>query len=189
MKSYTPRAAAVSIILFLTLLALPYLTLAVDPIPETYYQDTRDLGFKNHKEYLFLLPKGNMLEVEFEVLNGGSLDLVLIEENELGIYLGSDEYFRFELGSRLNTTSSNYVFESPKDSKYYFIVENSNRTHGGATSTDVVRYHIEFDVTKPEVGNAEEGGVCGTTVVMLSMLPTIGLVGFGNKFRKVKRNP
>lgn len=188
MKPKSRHCLVAAFLIVWLFLATSCLSPVAAQVLEQSYEDTRELSPNSHKEYLFFLPKGNTLNVDFNVQYGGDLDLLLITEDEMDVYLGNGDFYRFNTGSVLNTEEIEYTFTSLVENKYYLIVENSNRTADGAVSTNNVRYHIEFEIEKPESTGTEQGSVCGTTVFMLSMLPIVGIVGLNKAYRKKRED-
>ncbi len=153
------------------------------------------------------LPVDKKFKVRVEVIEGGNIDVLLVNEENLGIYdfpnLHGDTYMEWEnYGTDLDTIGHEFIFTG--GSLMYMIVGNNGKMENGATPVDIVKFNItvEFVGYKekeifrpiPSSENEENAGfrgtaiVCATVVIALIVILIIVIVLIISVVKKGKRD-
>jgi len=134
---------------------------SVQPSVQTYTltDETKTINADVSWAYGFEIPEGAEIEIELKVLSGGAIDAFLMDSSNYAGYSyisggGTGEFEYIVDGSSVSTKAFKKKFAVPPGT-YYFVVDNTPMSGGGATPTGSVDAKIKVIAKSP----VEEGQI------------------------------
>jgi len=114
---------------------------------QTLIDETKTINADSSGFYGFEVYKGAEIEIELKVLSGGAIDVFLVDSSDYARYNyilggGTGKFGYIVDGSSVSTKAFKRTFTVPRGT-YYFVVDNTAMTVGGAAPTGSVDVKIE----------------------------------------------
>lgn len=100
--------------------------------PEMEFRQEVTIDPEEFFAYRLGMPKFDSVAVHVEVLEGGEIDCLVMNEYNFGQYCHGKDFIYLLTGSILNIKLINYIFVAPEEGMYYFVLDNTSYPDYGA---------------------------------------------------------
>jgi len=116
--------------------------------PEMEFRQELSIEREEFFAYRAYMPKFDTISIHVEVLDGGDIDCLVMNEYNFGQYSHGKDFIYLLTGSVLDIRIVNYLFVAPDEGMYYFVLDNTIfPEHGARPNRDVAggKVKVLFD--------------------------------------------
>jgi hypothetical protein len=115
------------------------------PFSEVLFDEVNTVNFNETLYYVFDAEEYDEIDVDFEVIEGGEVNLVLMNAAGFSDYMDKDTlmFDYIAAGTSYPVRAKTYTYEIRKSGSYYIVIDNADTLYGGAEPVDDVNVRLK----------------------------------------------